>query len=661
MANSIDDKLKKAQHKGVSRYFVFGLLGGSIVFIVLFWLLLVKGFAIHVTPEEAQPTVSVDIVKGMGVVSGGKAYVVSQDTLLSVGAERFESKHVSLKNVTSSNVEVTLEPSPATLISAVSVQNGETSWYINSRLENVGATLEEELPPGAYDILVDNPYYATYSTSVMLERGLPYSLEVELDKIKGVVALESKPAGAQVYVNEKLQGITPLTFEESGGAYQLRIELPGYQTINDVIEITNVNGKPSRHYLMSPEQAELLVVTEPEGGLLMVDGSSQEVGKLFVDSGFKHNLSYQLPGYYTESQSVLLKPGEKRQLVFKLKPEIGEVILESTKTATVTSNGKAIGQTPFSLKAKAVPIELQFSAPGYRTVTKVVTPSGKNTTKVSVEMLTEFEARRREGLPLFISKLGIQMAKFRGTKFMMGSPSSEIGRKRNEHQLQVSFDKQFWVSRHEITEAQYRAYDSGRNQSSLPITNVTWLDAAMYCNWLSEQEGLPQFYNISGGRLTGVNIDSKGYRLPTEAEWEWLAKKSKRAKETTFVWGSHERIPKDIGNFGDQSISGKQPLILQQYNDGYAGKAPVGSFKQDRAGLFDLAGNVSEWVHDLYTNNPPDNSVTHINYLGASRGLQHVIKGANYKSGRLKELRAAKREFSDKASEMVGFRIARYQ
>ncbi|MCY7296907.1 SUMF1/EgtB/PvdO family nonheme iron enzyme [Alteromonas sp. a30] len=661
MTHSVDEKLKKAQRKGAVNYVAIGIISAIVIIGFLFWLLLVKGFAIIVGPDNAKPTASIVIEQGTGFVSDNKVYVLSGNASIIVSAERFQPKTVALTPSSPSNVEVILEPSPATLLGNVNAEDGDTTWYVNNQLKGVSQQVSIALPPASYDILIDNPYYAPYSTSLEMERGLEYKVEAQLDSISGTMRLESEPSGAEVYIDDELFGKTPLEIEAEGGAYSVRLQYAGFQDVNDNIEVTNLNKTPSRKYQLKPKQAILTVTAEPEYGLLLINGTEHKLGEISLDSGVKHTIKYQADGFYSFSQTLTLKPDERKNLDIKLKPEIGEVDITSSLPASVLANGQLLGETPLTIEASAVPITLEFSANGYRSIQKTVTPSGKKTKKVHAEMLTEFEARRKEGRPLFVSTLGIELAKFRGNNVTMGSPPGEIGRSLNEHQVKVNFTKPFWVSKHEITEAQFRAFDQSRDNTSLPVTEVSWLDAANYCNWLSDNEGLPRFYDIANGKLVGFNADSTGYRLPSEAEWEWLAKKAKRSTETTFIWGNGERIPNNVGNLGDQSIQGSQPIILKNYNDGFVGKAPVGSFKPDRAGLYDLVGNVSEWVHDLYTNAPPDTSTVQQDYLGAKRGLQNVVKGANFQSGKLKDLRAAKRIFADSGSEVIGFRIARYQ
>lgn len=660
MNDSLDKKLKQAQTSGISKKAVLSALSLLLIGGFLFWLLLVKGFVVMVAPQEAKATQVIAIEQGLGYVSEDKVYAVGDDVVIRVSAERFEPQLVALASAQSSNIEVVLQPSPATLMGSVNTEKGDTAWYINDQLAAVGQKIQQQLAPGNYQIVIDNPYFTPQQHTLSLERGLPYELNAQLEAVEGEIHIDSKPQGAQVFVQDQLQGKTPLTLPASGGAYGIRLEYSGYQVLEDKIEVTHSKPEPQRQYQLLPEQGRLVITTEPTGGLLLLNGSEQQTMEINVDAGRKHSLSYQKAGYYAASKSVNLKPGENRPLHFTLKAEIGKLQLQSNRPATVIANGKVIGKTPMTYQAQALPLTLKFTAKGYRTVTKTVIPKGNKTKVVKVQMLTEFEFKRQQGLPLFVDGLGIKMAKFRATPLTMGSPPNEKGRSRNEHQIKVRFSKPFWVSRHEISEAQYRAFDKSKADSKLPVTDISWLEAATYCNWLSQQEGLAPFYHIKNGRLLGVNAKAKGYRLLTEAEWEWLAKKAKRAKQTPFVWGSGERLPRKVGNFGDQSLKGAQPLFLADYNDGFAGKAPIGSFKADRVGLYDLAGNVSEWVHDRYTNTPPDTSRTYTDYLGSRRGDQFVIKGGNFKSGRLKELRAAKRRFSLNGNDTTGFRIARY-
>ena len=116
---------------------------------------------------------------------------------------------------------------------------------------------------------------------------------------------------------------------------------------------------------------------------------------------------------------------------------------------------------------------------------------------------------------------------------------------------------------------------------------MSWLNAALFCNWLSRRDGLRPFYVIKYGNLLGFRPDSTGYRLPTEAEWEWLARQKVEKKIPSS--GEQNTPPSQTGNFADESLKGDGEKIID-YNDGFTVSSPVASFVSNDKGLFDMDG-----------------------------------------------------------------------
>jgi formylglycine-generating enzyme required for sulfatase activity len=248
----------------------------------------------------------------------------------------------------------------------------------------------------------------------------------------------------------------------------------------------------------------------------------------------------------------------------------------------------------------------------------------------------------------------------------MGSPRREAGRRANEAQRAVKLERRFYLALREVTNYEFRQFRQAHRSGFVlaqtldmdrqPVVNVTWADAAEYCNWLSAKEGLAPAYKNEGGRLVPVVPATNGYRLPTEAEWEWAARGSALRK---YPWGDALPVPPGAGNFADVTA---QPLVSQflaDFDDGHAATAPVGSFAPNALGFFDLGGNVAEWTHDLYTVQPATSAVA-VDPAAGGAGTLRVIRGSSWRHSAVTELRLAFRDYGDGKRNDLGFRIARY-
>lgn len=656
-----DQQILAARQKRRLWVFVLAGVAGMLLLSYLVWLFLAKGYQLQVAPQEAAKTAQYEVRSGAGFMMGNQLYSFGGNLILAVSAPKFITQEIVVNSATPGIIPIVMQPAPAQITLTTSPEFAETHWYFNDQLLATGTELETTLPPGQHAITAVHPWYETAQWQANVEAAEVISETLTLTPLLGSIKISSIPQGATVHLNEQIIGTTPLEITRPGGQYQVRVALEGYQTTEDQIAIELGNRHPQRGYQLLPEKGTLNFELKPEGGVLLVNQKPAASG-IAVDANKTHTVRYEKPGFEASNQMLKVSPGENKSIDIELKPEFGEVMLQANLPADVRIDGRSYGSTPLTLKLQTVENTISFERAGFRTVHKTITPKAGSTLQVKAEMLSEFDARRREGKPLFISTLGIDMKAFTPRAYVMGSPENEAFRRRNEHPVKVDFNRSILVSKHEITEAQFATFSGSHDaESDLPVSNVSWMDAVAFCHWLSVQEGLEPFYLMENGQLKGINPDARGYRLPTEAEWEWLAKVAGRRAPTQFSWGSQERIPKDYGNYADASIQANNVFKFEDYNDGFEGKAPVGFFKADRNGLFDLDGNVAEWVHDRFTLQPPDTDRTHMNYLGASRGQSHVVKGGDYQTGRYRELRVAMREEGTEPAATLGFRIARYQ
>jgi formylglycine-generating enzyme required for sulfatase activity len=188
-------------------------------------------------------------------------------------------------------------------------------------------------------------------------------------------------------------------------------------------------------------------------------------------------------------------------------------------------------------------------------------------------------------------------------EFLMGSPDNDKGAEKHEKpQHRVRITRPFYLGAYEVTQAQYEAvmgnnpsYFSasgngsdrvvaGQSTDRHPVENVSWLDAVKFCNKLGEMEGRPPFFEIDGENVRVPDWSRPGYRLPTEAEWEYAC----RANAPTVTRYSFGNDAASLGEFA--------------WYKGNSGRKthPVGETRPNGFGLFDMHGNVWEWCWDGY-------------------------------------------------------------
>jgi formylglycine-generating enzyme required for sulfatase activity len=240
--------------------------------------------------------------------------------------------------------------------------------------------------------------------------------------------------------------------------------------------------------------------------------------------------------------------------------------------------------------------------------------------------------------------------------FLMGTAGIDSG----EMQHAVTLTRAFLLQTTEVTQGQYEAV-MGVNPSAsdacgmdCPVESVTWLRAVNFANALSRAAGLPECYDSTGAIIDGwTPYDCQGYRLPTEAEWEYAA----RAGTTTATYA---------GDLTEQACEDKTLLPIAWFcGNSERDIHSVGLKLPNAWGLYDMLGNVSEWTNDWYGPYPGNalDPASLTDPVGPTTGISRVFRGGGW-SSTAGTARAAVRlryevEFPNAQSVALGFRLAR--
>ena len=491
----------------------------------------------------------------------------------------------------------------------------------------------------------------------------PSSAPTKSRTVSGNLRLTAVPDGATVIIDNDDPADLPVNQSRNGGSFQVKVQKENHVTISETVQITNQNPDISRQYRLVFKPASLTIRVFPAGGKLTLNGKPvQPATELPLSPKKRYFVKYSKDGFGSSEQTIELSPGEDASMAFELKLQLGDVSLLANPDAAVFIDGKAVGNTPLKLRLPAYKHNVSFTKQGYRTENRTVLPAPSTPKAISVTLQTEAAARIASAKPEYKNSIGQDMVLFKPSAVTLGAPRSEKGQRANEFLRDVKLTKHFYVSKTEVTQAQFAAFmpGKGNGSSTLPVANVSWAEAAIYCNWLSAQENLDPFYKFNGKRYSGINKDANGYRMPSEAEWEWLARKANKRTQTKYTWGDKDIVPEEAGNIADETARGKTRFFVPNYVDGFAAVAPVASYPKETSGLHDIFGNLSEWVTDFYSLVPPQKGAILTDPLGPDAGDQHVVKGASWASGSLSEIRPAYRAPGFAGSDKIGFRIARY-
>ncbi len=496
------------------------------------------------------------------------------------------------------------------------------------------------VPPGEAVLHLRHPHRGGELVRLTLERGDSKTHHVSFPPAFGALEVVTNPRGAQVVLDgSALDQVTPMTIDPiPTGEHELEVSIYGRESKTVTIEV--FPGTTTRHALeleRVPMGALTLRLTPATATVELLDAPVPYSPGVRLPIG-TYRLRVSSPGYDAHETDLAIAHGPNRKRI-DLARQYGRLAIDirpANATVTVATKSEAGRPKPFSdqMHLPAGPFTVRATAMGYRNLVRnlIMTTAGISLS-LDMKRLDVTPGRRfrdemksgGEGPELVIVGPGT---------FVMGSDSGprDEGPAREVRVLQP-----FAIGIYEVTASEFNRFrDADTEGLDVPATGLSIRDAHAYLAFLSRETG-------------------HTYRLPSEAEWEYAAR---AGSDTPYYFGDDPDALCEHANVADETLGEPFPYYqTANCRDGFIRLAPVGSFKPNAFGLYDVIGNAEEWVadcwHGSYKGAPPDARA-----WNPDCGRFNVVRGGAFDAPPDQQ-RMTFRDMGGDASDSRGMRVVR--
>lgn len=532
----------------------------------------------------------------------------------------------------------------------------------------------KSISAGDHTLIVSANKYFDYETPItIVGKNKTQNLTIDLSPAWAQISISSTPTETKIFKDGIHLGTTPTLLNLLQGAHSLVFKKKGYQDVQRNIDVIALKNETMRDVHLEKLLGILKITSSPSGA--SVTYGNEFLGKTPILANVVPDQSASLlifkEGFKQHSQTLIVNSNTQVNKNISLSPILGDVKFKvAPSDALIYINDTLMGRASQDLTLSVKKQSIRIEKSGYVTYHKDILPNPTLAQTFSVQLKTLEQAKWENMKPIISDPSGGKLKLFKPKKtFYAGASRREQGRRANEIKRTLNLSRPFYLGFTEVTNKQFKQFQSEHSSGNVkgkslngklqPVVNITWIQAALFCNWLSDKEKLNNFYDIKDNKLVSFDKNATGYRLPTEAEWIWSSRFIDD-KMLKYPWGDSLPPAKKSGNFADISGAAILGNVQPKYNDKYPVSAPVASFNKNQKGIYDLAGNVAEWSHDLYEIQTGLSSKVQYDPMGPQKGDYHVIRGSSWAHGTRTELRLSFRDYGNGKRQDLGFRIAKY-
>ncbi len=589
------------------------------------------------------------------------------ETVLVVGAEKHQSFRLTLRQLPG-KLSVRTHPKD---LPAKEIRDARV--YLEGKEVGQTPLLELTVAAGVQRLAVQAERYQDHQSEVTVEGcGRLQEMDLMLTPGWSDVSISSVPTGALVLVDGVRVGATPVTLELPAGTHEVELSAEGHKPWRK--RLVAEAGLPSEFngIRLEPADGKLMLKSSPAGARVMVGKRyiGQTPLEVALEPAVPHVIQLSKAGYENAVRTVQIETAEEETLQVDLRAVKGIVHFSVQPSgAELFINGRSIGKVPQELNLPAMVQKIEIRKKGYQPFSTRITPRPGFPQEIQA-VLKERTATGTSSQERIAARNGYALKLIRPGSFVMGSSRGEQGRRSNETLRKIELKRPFYMGLKEVTNKEFREFlarhDSGDinavslNGDGQPVVQITWEQAALFCNWLSARESLPPAYVLRNGRLEAAEPMTTGYRLPSEAEWEYCARFTPGGVNLKYSWGAKFPPGPNSGNFADGSAASLLVNTIEGYTDGYPAAAFPGKFPANPLGFFDMGGNVAEWCNDYYEIYSYDAGKVVADPTGPKDGSLRVVRGSSWRHASISALRLTYRDYSNTKRPDLGFRVCRY-